>query len=50
MTGPLPSLRRAAGAAALARLLPEPLRYTFFTASGAEAVEVACKLACSVTE
>ena len=41
--------RRAAGAAALARLLPEPLRYTFFTASGAEAVEVACKLARSVT-
>jgi putrescine aminotransferase len=45
----LPSLRRAEGAAALARLLPEPLRYTFFTASGAEAVEVACKLARSVT-
>jgi putrescine aminotransferase len=45
----LPSLRRAQGAAALARLLPEPLRYTFFTASGAEAVEVACKLARSVT-
>ena len=39
----LPSLRRAEGAAALARLLPAPLRYTFFTASGAEAVEVACK-------
>ena len=34
---------------ALARLLPEPLRYSFFTASGAEAVEVACKLARSVT-
>ena len=46
----LPSLRRAEGAAALARLLPEPLRYTFFTASGAEAVEVACKLARSVTQ
>jgi acetylornithine/succinyldiaminopimelate/putrescine aminotransferase len=45
----LPSLRRAEGAAALARLLPEPLRYSFFTASGAEAVEVACKLARSVT-
>jgi putrescine aminotransferase len=45
----LPSLRRAEGAAALARLLPEPLRYTFFTASGAEAVEVACKLARSVS-
>ncbi len=45
----LPSARRAEGAAALARLLPEPLRYTFFTASGAEAVEVACKLARSVT-
>jgi len=45
----LPSLRRAEGAAALARLLPEPLRYTFFTASGAEAVEVACKLARSIT-
>ena len=27
----------------------EPLRYSFFTASGAEAVEVACKLARSVT-
>jgi acetylornithine/succinyldiaminopimelate/putrescine aminotransferase len=45
----LPSLRRAEGAAALARLLPEPLRYSFFTSSGAEAVEVACKLARSVT-
>ena len=45
----LPSARRAQGAAALARLLPEPLRYTFFTASGAEAVEVACKLARGVT-
>jgi acetylornithine/succinyldiaminopimelate/putrescine aminotransferase len=45
----LPSLRRAEGAAALARLLPEPLRYSFFTASGAEAVEVACKLARSVS-
>ena len=44
----LPSARRAHGAAALARLLPEPLRYSFFTASGAEAVEVACKLARSV--
>jgi acetylornithine/succinyldiaminopimelate/putrescine aminotransferase len=45
----LPSARRARGAEALARLLPEPLRFTFFTASGAEAVEVACKLARSVT-
>ena len=45
----LPSARRAQGAAALARLLPEPLRYSFFTATGAEAVEVACKLARSVT-
>jgi acetylornithine/succinyldiaminopimelate/putrescine aminotransferase len=45
----LPSLRRAEGAAALAELLPKPLRYSFFTASGAEAVEVACKLARSVT-
>ena len=45
----LPSARRAQGAEAMARLLPEPLRYTFFTASGAEAVEVACKLARSVT-
>ena len=45
----LPSARRARGAEALARLLPDPLRYSFFTASGAEAVEVACKLARSVT-
>ena len=45
----LPSVRRARGAEALARLLPEPLRYSFFTASGAEAIEVACKLARSVT-
>ena len=45
----LPSARRAQGAEALGRLLPEPLRYSFFTASGAEAVEVACKLARSVT-
>jgi putrescine aminotransferase len=45
----LPSARRARGAAALSRLLPDPLRYAFFTASGAEAVEVACKLARSVT-
>jgi putrescine aminotransferase len=45
----LPSVRRARGAQALARLLPDPLRYSFFTASGAEAVEVACKLARSVT-
>jgi acetylornithine/succinyldiaminopimelate/putrescine aminotransferase len=45
----LPSARRARGAEALGRLLPEPLRYSFFTASGAEAVEVACKLARSIT-
>jgi len=45
----LPSARRARGAAALAELLPETLPYVFFTASGAEAVEVACKLARSVT-
>ncbi|MBI5106736.1 MAG: aspartate aminotransferase family protein [Solirubrobacterales bacterium] len=45
----LPSARRAQGAAALARLLPDPLRFAFFTASGAEAVEVACKLARAVT-
>ena len=45
----LPSARRARGARAFARLLPEPLPYSFFTASGAEAVEVACKLARSVT-
>ncbi len=46
----LPSARRARGAAALARLLPEPLTYSFFTGTGAEAVEVACKLARAVTE
>jgi acetylornithine/succinyldiaminopimelate/putrescine aminotransferase len=45
----LPSVRRARGAEALARLLPDSLRYSFFTASGAEAVEVACKLARAVT-
>jgi acetylornithine/succinyldiaminopimelate/putrescine aminotransferase len=45
----LPSARRAAGAAALAGLLPDPLRYVFFTGTGAEAVEVACKLARAVT-
>ena len=45
----LPSARRAEGAAALAGLLPHQLHYSFFTASGAEAVEVACKLARSVT-
>lgn len=45
----LPSLRRARGAEALARVLPGALRYTFFTPSGAEAVEVACKLARGVT-
>jgi putrescine aminotransferase len=46
----LPSLRRARGAEALAQILPGELRYTFFTPSGAEAVEVACKLARGVTE
>jgi putrescine aminotransferase len=45
----LPSLRRARGAEALAHILPGELRYTFFTPSGAEAVEVACKLARGVT-
>jgi putrescine aminotransferase len=45
----LPSARRAQGAEALARLLADGLQYSFFTASGAEAVEVACKLARSVT-
>jgi len=45
----LPSLRRAQGAEALASILPGELRYTFFTPSGAEAVEVACKLARGVT-
>jgi putrescine aminotransferase len=45
----LPSARRAQAGEALARLLPEPLRYSFFTGTGAEAVEVACKLARSVT-
>jgi acetylornithine/succinyldiaminopimelate/putrescine aminotransferase len=45
----LPSARRAEGAAALAGLLPDPLRYVFFTGTGAEAVEVACKLARAVT-
>jgi acetylornithine/succinyldiaminopimelate/putrescine aminotransferase len=45
----LPSLRRAEGARALAAVLPEGLRFTFFTPSGAEAIEVACKLARGVT-
>jgi acetylornithine/succinyldiaminopimelate/putrescine aminotransferase len=45
----LPSLRRARGAEALARILPGELHYTFFTPSGAEAVEVACKLARGAT-
>ena len=45
----LPSVRRAKGAEALAGILPGDLRYTFFTPSGAEAVEVACKLARGVT-
>lgn len=45
----IPSARRARGAEALARVLPGDLRYTFFTPSGAEAIEVACKLARGVT-
>jgi acetylornithine/succinyldiaminopimelate/putrescine aminotransferase len=45
----LPSYRRARGAAAIAQLLPAPLRYSFFTGTGAVAVEVACKLARAVT-
>jgi acetylornithine/succinyldiaminopimelate/putrescine aminotransferase len=45
----LPSLRRAEAAEALARVLPGDLRFTFFTPSGGEAIEVACKLARGVT-
>ena len=45
----VPSARRARGAEALASLLPGDLRYAFFTPSGAEAIEVACKLARGVT-
>ncbi len=45
----VPSAVRARGAAALARILPGDLRYTFFTPGGGEAVEVACKLARGVT-
>jgi acetylornithine/succinyldiaminopimelate/putrescine aminotransferase len=45
----LPSAVRAQGAAALARILPGDLGYTFFTPGGGEAVEVACKLARAVT-
>jgi len=45
----VPSAVRARGAAALASVLPGDLRYSFFTAAGAEAVEVACKLARGVT-
>ncbi|MFN8035496.1 MAG: aminotransferase class III-fold pyridoxal phosphate-dependent enzyme [Acidimicrobiia bacterium] len=45
----VPSLVRAEAAEALAGILPGDLRYTFFTPSGAEAVEVALKLARGVT-
>ena len=45
----LPSAVRARGAGALASVLPGDLRYVFFTPGGAEAVEVACKLARGVT-
>lgn len=45
----VPSARRARGAEALASILPGDLRYAFFTPSGAEAIEVACKLARGVT-
>jgi putrescine aminotransferase len=45
----VPSAVRARGAAALARILPGDLRYSFFTPGGAEAIEVACKLARGVT-
>lgn len=45
----LPSVVRARGAAALASILPGDLRYSFFTPGGAEAIEVACKLARGVT-
>ena len=45
----LPSAVRARGAAALASILPGDLRYSFFTPGGAEAIEVACKLARGVT-
>jgi acetylornithine/succinyldiaminopimelate/putrescine aminotransferase len=45
----VPSAVRARGAAALARVLPGDLRYTFFTPGGGEAVEVACKLARATT-
>ncbi|OXM45208.1 aspartate aminotransferase family protein [Amycolatopsis alba] len=41
----LPSLPRGRAAAALACLLPETLPYSFFTASGSEAIEFAGKLA-----
>lgn len=45
----MPSAVRARGAAALARILPGDLAYSFFTPGGGEAVEVACKLARAVT-
>jgi len=45
----LPSAVRARGAEALGEILPGDLRYSFFTPGGAEAIEVACKLARGVT-
>jgi acetylornithine/succinyldiaminopimelate/putrescine aminotransferase len=45
----VPSAVRAQGAAALARILPGDLAYSFFTPGGGEAIEVACKLARATT-
>jgi acetylornithine/succinyldiaminopimelate/putrescine aminotransferase len=45
----VPSVARARGASALARILPGDLQYVFFTPGGGEAIEVACKLARAVT-
>ena len=39
-----PSERRLEGERGFARILPAPLRHAFFTTSGSEAFEVACKL------